>query len=89
MLHTGAANLQVPSTTQAIGFALLNTLGYDGFKKHTEGVSEYYRLKRDVFEAAMKRHLEGLAEWTTPEAGMFLWCVMFGVVDLVKREKNP
>ncbi|THH16877.1 hypothetical protein EW146_g3850 [Bondarzewia mesenterica] len=29
--------------------------------------------KRDVFEAAMRRHLDGLAEWSTPHAGMFFW----------------
>ena len=34
-------------------------------------------MKRDVFESAMKKHLSGLAEWNTPEAGMFFWCVLF------------
>ncbi|KAG8889446.1 hypothetical protein FRB98_004342 [Tulasnella sp. 332] len=74
MLHTSSANLQVSSTTQAIGFALLETLGYDGFERHTQGVSQYYRERRDVFEKAMRRHFgDGLAEWATPEAGMFVW----------------
>ena len=36
-------------------------------------VSDFYRAKRDVFEAAMHRHLDGLAQWDTPEAGMFFW----------------
>lgn len=76
MMHTSSANLQVSSTTQAIGFALLQTLGYDGFERHTQGVSQYYRERRDVFEKAMRRHFGGgLAEWATPEAGMFVWYV--------------
>ena len=49
---------------------LLNWL----FKKHTLTVSEFYRGKRDVFERLMKKHLDGLAQWDTPEAGMFFWC---------------
>lgn len=36
-------------------------------------VSDFYRAKRDIFEAAMHRHLDGLAKWDTPEAGMFFW----------------
>ena len=36
-------------------------------------MSRFYREKRDVFEGAMRRHLAGLAEWDTPEAGMFFW----------------
>ncbi|KAH9029312.1 hypothetical protein EDB83DRAFT_2526166 [Lactarius deliciosus] len=30
-------------------------------------------VKRDVYEAAMRRHLHGLAAWNTPEVGMFFW----------------
>ncbi|TFK36666.1 PLP-dependent transferase [Crucibulum laeve] len=71
--HTATSNLQTSSLTQAITFALLDSWGYEGFKTHTARVSAFYREKRDVFEAAMKRHLTGLAEWDTPEAGMFFW----------------
>ncbi|KZT01549.1 PLP-dependent transferase [Laetiporus sulphureus 93-53] len=72
-MHTAVANLQTSSLTQTITHALLDTWGYDGFKTHTETVSAFYREKRDVFESALKRHLSGLAEWSTPEAGMFFW----------------
>lgn len=75
VLHTTSANLQTSSTTQAIAVALLDYYGYDGFQKHAERVSQFYRDKRDVFEAAMKKHLDGLAEWSTPVSGMFLWFV--------------
>ena len=30
-----------------------------------------------MFERGLRKHLEGLAEWTSPEAGMFVWCVVF------------
>ncbi|KAG8906043.1 hypothetical protein FRB99_007700 [Tulasnella sp. 403] len=72
-LHTTAANLQTSSTSQAIAVAMLDYFTYEGFQKHAEHVSDYYREKRDVFEAAMRRHLDGLAEWSTPISGMFFW----------------
>ncbi|KAF4613658.1 hypothetical protein D9613_007468 [Agrocybe pediades] len=71
--HTATSNLQTSSLTQAIAYKLLDSWGYEGFKTHTERVSEFYRQKRDVFENAMKKHLTGLAEWSSPEAGMFFW----------------
>ncbi|KAI0080929.1 PLP-dependent transferase [Panus rudis PR-1116 ss-1] len=72
-LHTATSILQTPSLTQTIAHAILNSWGYDGFLQHTKTVSEFYRQKRDVFEAAMQKHLGGLAEWTPPESGMFYW----------------
>ena len=68
-------NLQGSSFSQMIALKVLSTWGYDGFVAHAARVADFYCAKRDVFEAAMQRHLAGLAEWTTPEAGMFFWCV--------------
>lgn len=67
---------------QAITRGLVEEWGYEGFFKHTEAVAEFYKEKRDAFEKAMQAHLGGLAEWRTPEAGMFFWYVFlhFGVV---------
>ncbi|KAH9831639.1 PLP-dependent transferase [Rhodofomes roseus] len=72
-LHSMAVNLQASSFSQMIALKVLSAWGYDGFTAHTARVAQFYRQKRDVFEAAMQRHLAGLAEWTSPEAGMFFW----------------
>ncbi|KAG6818336.1 hypothetical protein H0H93_005905 [Arthromyces matolae] len=69
--HTATSNLQVSSLTQVIIYKLLESWGYETFITHTEKVSQFYEAKRNVFEAAMRRHLSGLAEWVPPEAGMF------------------
>jgi len=71
--HTAIANLQSSSFSQAIILTLLRSWGRQGFLAHTHKVAEFYRAKRDVFEAAMRRHLFDIAEWNTPEAGMFFW----------------
>jgi tryptophan aminotransferase len=54
----------------------LTEWGLAGFDAHIAYVSSFYKQKRDVFEAAMERRLAGLAEWDTPQAGMFFWCVV-------------
>ncbi|KAF4613657.1 hypothetical protein D9613_007469 [Agrocybe pediades] len=71
--HTATSNLQTSSLTQAIVYKLLDSWTYEGFRTHTEMVSEFYRQKRDVFESAMRKYLTGLAEWSQPEAGLFFW----------------
>ena len=38
-------------------------------------MSQFYREKRDLFERYMKKYPDGLAQWDTPEAGMFFWFV--------------
>ncbi|PCH42123.1 PLP-dependent transferase [Wolfiporia cocos MD-104 SS10] len=72
-IHSMEVNLQPSSLSQAVAYKVLSTWGYDGFQAHIARVAEFYRAKRDAFEAAMQRHLAGLAEWSTPEAGMFFW----------------
>jgi len=68
-----SANIQVSNLTQEIASVLLYSWGYDGFVAHTEAVSAFYRQRRDAFERALRTQLDGLAEWDTPEAGMFVW----------------
>lgn len=70
------ANLQPNTLAEVLAMAVLSRWGFEGFFQHTDRVAEFYRQKRDVFQAAMLRHLSGLAEWSVPEAGMFMWYVL-------------
>ncbi|KAF7289656.1 Aminotran-1-2 domain-containing protein [Mycena chlorophos] len=73
--HTGITNLQPPGITQAILLALLTSRewGHAGFLRHVSQVSDFYKAKRDVFEAALRRHLGDVVEWSTPQSGLFFW----------------
>ncbi|KAF9446159.1 PLP-dependent transferase [Macrolepiota fuliginosa MF-IS2] len=73
--HTATSNLQTSSLTQVIVNKLLQAWGHDGFKTHTERVAAFYEAKRDMFQKAMEKYLDGYAEWVKPEAGMFFWYV--------------
>lgn len=74
--QTAGAHLQPPGLTQAIAYTLFNHWGYDAFIQHTLNVSAFYGEKCAVFDRAMHKHLAGLAEWTTPQSGMFFWCAL-------------
>jgi 2-aminoadipate transaminase len=46
-----------------------------------ETVTAFYRRRRDAFEAALQRHLGGLADWRTPPGGLFFWLTLRGGID--------
>ncbi|KAJ7114790.1 pyridoxal phosphate-dependent transferase [Mycena epipterygia] len=70
---TSNTNLQPPTLTQIMAYTLLSRWGPDGFLTHCAEVARFYRTRRDAFERVAHKHLAGLAEWTTPVAGMFLY----------------
>lgn len=45
--------------------ALLSKWGLQGFYEHTERVAAFYKDKRDMFERAAHKHLDGLATWVS------------------------
>ncbi|KAJ7663242.1 pyridoxal phosphate-dependent transferase [Mycena polygramma] len=70
---TSSTNLQPSSFSQVMAYSLLSRWGPAGFLEHCTGVAAFYRERRDAFEKVARTHLEGLAEWSSPVAGMFLW----------------
>ncbi|KAJ6496410.1 pyridoxal phosphate-dependent transferase [Mycena sanguinolenta] len=70
---TSNTNLQPSSLAQIMAYSLLSRWGPDGFLAHCAGVAAFYRTRRDAFERVARKHLSGLAEWTSPVAGMFLF----------------
>ncbi|KAJ7732410.1 pyridoxal phosphate-dependent transferase [Mycena metata] len=82
-LITTNTNLHTPTVTQIMAYKLLAGWGPDGFLAHCAGVAVFYRSQRDMFERVARKHLSGLAEWTTPVAGMFLY------IKLLVHASNP
>lgn len=61
---------------------LLSTWGFEKLFEHFEFIRAYYKARRDCTLASMSRHLTGLAEWSVPSAGMFVWIKVHGVRDV-------
>ncbi|KAI1452818.1 PLP-dependent transferase [Annulohypoxylon moriforme] len=69
-------NLQPSSTTQILALSLFQRWGHTGFLEHCARASDFYRRKRDVFSAAVERHLKYRATWDVPTAGLFFWLTL-------------
>lgn len=80
-LHTQATNLHPSGLSQAITLALLSHWEQKGWEDHLASVCTFYRTQRDHFLLSANNHLSGLAEWTEPDAGMFVWMKLNGVQD--------
>jgi len=87
-LHSQASNLHTAGLPQAFAASLFdhwasknNGSSYEEFVKHIDDISGFYRKRRDHFLECASRHLTGLATWTHPRAGMFVWFKLLGVTD--------
>lgn len=72
-LHMQCSVMHCSGVSQMMLYKVLEDWGIDGFLKHAENTAELYKRKRDQCLAAMEKHLKGLAEWTVPSGGMFVW----------------
>lgn len=70
--------------SQAAISAVLHQWGDEGWKMQITRVREFYKKRRDLFVALATKHLEGLATWNVPSAGMFLWFQLTGIEDTAK-----
>lgn len=90
LLHSQATTLHPSGVSQVLALAVLRQWGIEGFLKHCEEVSEFYKRRRDSLLKSMDKYLKkGLkAEWTVPEAGMFLWIQLLQCEDTSKLIKE-
>ncbi|KAJ1540169.1 hypothetical protein HK096_011425, partial [Nowakowskiella sp. JEL0078] len=72
-LHGQVTTLHPSGLSQIVVLELLNHWGLNGFMKHCDEVAAFYKSKRDSFIRCAERRLKGVAEWNTPNAGMFVW----------------
>ena len=46
--------------------------GIEGFMNHVTSIEDFYQRRRDIMLEAANKHLTGLAEFSSPDGGMFL-----------------
>jgi 2-aminoadipate transaminase len=68
-------------TNRLSQWMVLQYLEDPGRDARMDRVAALYRRKRDVFDAALHRHLGGLASWTVPQGGLFFWVTLKGGID--------
>ena len=60
---------------------ILTAWGPAGFERHICSMQREYAQRAAVIQAAAEEHLSGLADWSRPAAGMFLWLKLLTVAD--------
>jgi 2-aminoadipate transaminase len=65
-----AADLHTPIFNQRVVHEVIRNGMLDA---HVPTIRARYKLQRDAMEAALERHLAGLASWIRPMGGMFFW----------------
>ena len=71
----------VDMAAQVVVSEMLNAWGPAGFERHICSMQREYAQRAAVIQAAAEQHLTGLADWTQPAAGMFLWLKLLVVSD--------
>lgn len=61
--------------------ASFSTGGIQGFLNHAVQVAKLYENRRIWFEELAHKHLDGLATWVSPTAGMFLFIDVSPIKD--------
>ncbi len=60
---------------------VLQQLDHPQRGKRMQALVEIYRRRRDGFEAALRRHFGGIANWHTPPGGLFFWLTLKRRID--------
>ncbi|KAL8607183.1 hypothetical protein ACOMHN_009577 [Nucella lapillus] len=80
-LHMQVSLMHCSGLAQACVLAVLESMGVEGLCAHARSVADFYRKQRDACIAAAHKHLTGLAEWSEPSGGMFLWLRLLNIRD--------
>jgi 2-aminoadipate transaminase len=59
----------------------LQWIGSEHYEQHLLELRSFYRTRRDAFEAALQRHFADLAEWNSPQGGLFFWLTLKHKID--------
>ncbi|CAC5372201.1 AADAT [Mytilus coruscus] len=92
-LHMQCSLMHASGLSKVFLIKLFEHWGHDGFLEHAEKTAAFYEMKRDLCLKSAEKHLKGLAEWSLPTGGMFLWLKLNvkdtkKMIEVKAREKN-
>ncbi|KJZ40943.1 MULTISPECIES: PLP-dependent aminotransferase family protein [Pseudomonas] len=68
--------------TNRIGqWQALQWIGTEKYQQHLSELRNFYRCRRDAFEAALQTHFADLADWNVPQGGLFFWLTLKQPMD--------
>lgn len=73
LLAKQSADLCTSTFTQMVAH---NYFSEEDWRGQVKQLVEYYRGRRDAMLEALEEHLSGIAEWTHPQGGLFVWAAL-------------
>ena len=68
--------------TNRIGqWQALQWIGSEKYQQHLSDLRDFYRARRDAFQAALQTHFSDLADWNVPQGGLFFWLTLKQPLD--------
>lgn len=59
----------------------LQWIGTEHYREHLVQLRDFYRDRRDAFNAALGEHFSDLADWQCPQGGLFFWLTLKQPLD--------
>ena len=59
----------------------LQWIGTEHYREHLQELRRFYRQRRDAFDAALQKHFSDLAQWNSPQGGLFFWLTLKQPMD--------
>lgn len=59
----------------------LQWIGTEHYREHLQELRRFYKQRRDGFERALQTHFAGLADWNSPQGGLFFWLTLKQPMD--------
>ena len=56
-------------------------IGSERLRDHLGELRDFYRGRRDSFQAALEKHFADLADWNMPQGGLFFWLTLKQPLD--------
>ncbi|XP_014227830.1 kynurenine/alpha-aminoadipate aminotransferase, mitochondrial-like [Trichogramma pretiosum] len=81
-LHKASTTLHPASLSQVLVCEVLANWSEDELNAHFKNIQKFYREKRDCMLKVIKKHFTGIAEWSEPKGGMFVWMKIKGMDDI-------
>ncbi|XP_076637340.1 kynurenine/alpha-aminoadipate aminotransferase, mitochondrial [Colletes latitarsis] len=84
VMHNETTTIHPSSLSQMLLYKFLDTWDTQKLQQHFGDIQRFYRERRDIMLASIQKHLTGLAEWTVPLGGMFIWLKVNDLEDVLE-----
>ncbi|KYN13936.1 Kynurenine/alpha-aminoadipate aminotransferase, mitochondrial [Trachymyrmex cornetzi] len=88
VIHITCSIIHPSFLSQMFLYKLFENWGQQEFEQHFKEIQKFYQERRDIMLTMIEKHLNGLAEWSIPQGGMFFWIKLLGVNDTMDLVMN-